>query len=94
MSTIRKRGPNQYQARVRLQGHPETSRTFVSKADAVAWATSVEQITKQGHGACFKEASTLSLHDALLRYQSEVTPSKKSASPGNPPFLSIVRSRG
>ncbi len=44
MAQIRKRAPSQYQARVRLQGHPEASRTFTSKADAVAWATSVEQI--------------------------------------------------
>ena len=48
MAQIRKRAPLQYQAQVRLQGHPEASRTFTSKADAVAWATSVEQITKQG----------------------------------------------
>lgn len=79
MAQIRKRAPLQYQARVRLQGHPEASRTFTSKADAVAWATSVELITKQGHGESFREASKLSLHDALLRYLSEVTPSKKSA---------------
>lgn len=79
MAQIRKRAPLQYQARVRLQGHPEASRTFTSKADAVAWATSIEQITKQGLGECFREASKLSLHDALLRYLLEVTPSKKSA---------------
>lgn len=48
MAQIRKRAPLQYQAQVRLQGHPEASRTFTSKADAVAWATPVEQITKQG----------------------------------------------
>ena len=57
MSQIRKRGPYQYQARVRLKGCPEASRTFTSKAEAVAWANSIEKLSKQGLGEPFKEAN-------------------------------------
>lgn len=77
MAQIRKRGPSQYQARVRLKGHPEVTCTFSSRQDAVVWASEREQLLLQGLGAAIRGADSLTLHHALERYAKEVTPSKK-----------------
>lgn len=79
MAQIRKRAPSQYQARVRLLGFPEATKTFTSKTEATAWAASVEALSRQGHGDSFNEANKLTLFDAPTRYSVEVTPHKKGA---------------
>jgi integrase len=78
MAQIRKRGPSQYQARVRLTGHPEVSRTFSSRLDALAWAGECERLVSQGLGDALREADQLTLYHALERYANEVTPAKRS----------------
>ena len=78
MAQIRKRGPSQYQARVRLTGHPELSRTFSTRLDAVAWASESERLLMQGLGDAMRGADQLTLYQALERYAKEVTPSKRS----------------
>jgi hypothetical protein len=78
MPQIRKRAAGQYQAIVRLVASPPASRTFPTRAEAVAWGTSVEKLSKLGHGESFKTANRMTLHDALQRYGKEVTPMKKS----------------
>jgi hypothetical protein len=78
MAQIRKRGPSQYQARVRLAGHPEVSRTFSSRLDALAWAGECERLVTQGLGDALREADQLTLYHALERYANEVTPAKRS----------------
>jgi integrase len=80
MARIRKRGPSQYQARVRIQGYPEVARTFTSNAEALQWATEREQQLLRGLGDALKEADALTLGNALTRYSVEITPLKKSAS--------------
>jgi len=77
MAQIRKRGPSQYQARVRLTGHPEATRTFPSRQDALAWASERERLLMQGLGAAMRGADQLTLYEALERYAAEVTPSKR-----------------
>ena len=77
MAQIRKRGPSQYQARVRLKGHPEVTRTFSSRQEALAWATEREQLLLQELGAAIHDADQLTLYAALERYATEVTPSKR-----------------
>lgn len=77
MAQIRKRGPSQYQARVRLKGYPEVTRTFSSRQDALAWATEREQLLLQGLGTAIRDADQLTLYAALERYAMEVTPSKR-----------------
>lgn len=79
MSQIRKRAPAQYQARVRLLGFPEATKTFTSTAKATAWASSVKALSRLGHGDSFKEVNKLTLAQALTRYCLEVTPHKKGA---------------
>jgi len=83
IAQIRKRGPSQYQARVRIKGYPEAVRTFKSKADAVLWASGREQLLLQGLGDALREAERLPLSSALTRYSAEVTPRKKGASSEN-----------
>ena len=78
MAQIRKRGPSQYQARVRLTGHPEVSRTFSSRHDALAWAGECERLVMQGLGDAMRQADQLTLYHALERYATEVTPAKRS----------------
>ena len=38
MSTIRKRG-DKWQSIIRISGHPDLAKSFVSKTDAKRWAT-------------------------------------------------------
>jgi len=77
MAQIRKRGPSQYQARVRLTGHPEISRTFPSRHDALAWSNERERLLMQGLGAAIRGADQLTLYEALERYATEITSSKR-----------------
>lgn len=77
MANIRKRGPKQYQARVRLKGYPELSDTFSNRQDAVSWGNQKERELLQGSGAESHEANKLTLFDALERYSKEVLPEKK-----------------
>lgn len=77
MAQIRKRGQSQYQARVRLKGYPEQTKTFQSKQDAVSWANERERLVLRGFASAMREADKVTLHDALERYSREVTPLKK-----------------
>lgn len=77
MPQVRKRGNNQYQARIRITGHPESSRTFPTKPEAIAWANTVERQILQGHGNSLRELNKTTLKNALGRYLVEITPLKK-----------------
>lgn len=79
MAQIRRRGPQQYQARVRIKGYPEASQTFTTRHEAHSWASQRETQLLQGLGSSLQEAKRLTLSDALDRYAIEVSPSKKSA---------------
>lgn len=78
MATIRKRGPRQYQARVRILGYPELTSTFATKPEAIAWASDKERDLLRGLDAVADRVHQLTLRDALERYANEVTPEKKS----------------
>ena len=78
MPQIRKRAPSQFQARVRLTGHPEVTRTFSSRQDAVQWANERERMVSQGLGEAMRMADDMTLFQALDRYANEVTPLKRS----------------
>lgn len=89
MAQIRKRGQSQYQARVRLKGYPEQTKTFDPKQHALAWAAERERLVLQGFFSALREADKLPLRQALERYGREVTPSKK----GQQQELSRLRCR-
>jgi len=79
MPTISKRGPNQWQAKIRRKGHAPQSKTFPSKADALAWTRELESEMDRNVFHSRAEAERTTLTEALDRYGREVSPLKKGA---------------
>lgn len=90
MAAINKRGPYQWRAQIRRHGFPALSKTFTTKAEAEAWAKMNESEMARGVWVSRGEAEATTLHEALERYEEEVTPGKKSAA-GEKSFLRIWR---
>lgn len=77
MASIIKRGPAQYQAKVRRQGFPVRSKTFETHAEAKSWADVLEgKISGDEYVDRSREQRT-TLAELLRRYLSDVTPTKK-----------------
>jgi len=79
MADIRKRGPYQWQVRIRRKGHPSQTKTFNTKAEAEAWAQVTESEMVRGVFVSRKEAESTTLSEALDRYAQEVSSKKKGA---------------
>jgi integrase len=79
MATITERGSDQWRAQVRRRGHPAQSRTFDTKAEAEAWAGMIESEMGWGVWVSRGKAKTATLHEALLRYEAEISQGKKGA---------------
>jgi integrase len=79
MATFRKRGPYQWEAQIRRRGYPAQSKTFVTKAEAEAWANMIESEMSRGVWVSRGEAEATTLYEALTRYEAEVVPTKKGA---------------
>ena len=77
MATFRKRGPYQWEARIRKKGYPTTCKTFESKADAEAWAKDVESDMYKSLFVPSKEAEQYTLNECLERYIVEYVPHLK-----------------
>ena len=77
MATFRKRGPWQWEARIRKRGYPTTCKTFESKADAEAWANEVENDMYKNLFVPGKEAEQYTLAECLDRYIVEYAPRLK-----------------
>lgn len=81
MATILKRpGPNGkivWQAQVRKRGYPSQIKTFQRKGDAERWARKEEHEMEAGLWKDTKEASGVTLCQALDRYLKYVTPQKR-----------------
>lgn len=67
-----------WQARVRRQGHPEVTRSFINKNEAERWARSVESEMDKGLFVETQEAQRTTLRELIHRYVREVTPKMKS----------------
>lgn len=81
MATIGK-FKGKWQARVRLKGHAQKTKTCTTRAEALAWARATEQTlsTETPDEAQAKQlAGAVLLRQALLRYQDEITPRKRGA---------------
>ncbi len=71
-----------WQARVRLKGHAQKTKTFTTRAEALAWARATEQTLSTetpGETEAKQLAGAVLLRQALLRYQQEITPRKRGA---------------
>jgi integrase len=64
---------------VRRLGFPEESASFATKAEAQAWARSIEAAMDRGTHQAAHEARDLLLKEVLKRYKQEVTPTKRGA---------------
>lgn len=79
MASIIRRGPGQYQAKVRRQGFPIRTKTFETHAEAKHWADILEgKISGDEYVDRSREQRT-TLRDLLDRYREEETPKKKGA---------------
>lgn len=84
MATIRKRG-SKWEAQVRRKDCPSFSKSFLTRADAQAWARKRERELDQyeaGTGELPgqpKPHEGLVVRDLLIRYRDSVTPSKRGA---------------
>lgn len=79
MATFKQRESGRWQAVIRRRGEPGQSKTFRRRADAEAWARSVEVAMDKGSFVSRAEAESTTLKEALERYQREVTPRKRGA---------------
>lgn len=77
MAQITNRGKYQWRARVRRKGYPDLSKTFNSKDEAKAWAEEIEREMRSSSYVSRVEAESTSLHEALERYEREISSSKK-----------------
>lgn len=79
MGNIKKRGEMQWQARVRRDGFPHQTKTFMYRDDAEKWVRALEREMETTGFVDRKKADTHSLAKILEQYRDEVTPGKKSA---------------
>jgi integrase len=77
MATIRKRGPYQWQAIVKRQGFPLTSKTFETRGDAQVWARTIESEMDRGMFLPRNDSEKTMLRDLLARYEEDVLPTKR-----------------
>ena len=79
-SFIPRKGPGGkrvWQAHVRRRGYPAQVRTCDTKAEAEAWAATIESEIARGIFVSRAEAESTTLGQALERYGREITPRKK-----------------
>ncbi len=81
MANLRKRGPSQWQAQVRVCGYPNQTKTFDTRAAAERWAKATEVEMAQGAFLSRTNAQSTTLRELLDRYLTEVTPLKRGAEP-------------
>jgi HAD superfamily hydrolase (TIGR01509 family) len=77
MATIVLTPSGTYKALVRMRGWPTTSKTFRLKRDAVDWARRTEDEMVRGVYISRTGSERMTLQEALQRYLTEVTPTKK-----------------
>lgn len=71
MATIIKRG-DRFMVRVRKEGHDAVSKTFLRRADAVAWGRKVEADMQAGRWALQAKAMAPTLAEAVRLYRERV----------------------
>ncbi|MFH1914874.1 MAG: site-specific integrase [Pseudomonadota bacterium] len=71
MANIRKRGPYQWEVRIRRKGYPTQSATFERKSEAEAWAREIESEMGRGVFISRAEAEKTTLTEAIDRFIEE-----------------------
>lgn len=78
MAYYEKRG-DAWRAQIRRKGYPTLTATFDTKAEAHRWAAEIEGDMSRARFVDMREAESTTLSEALERYLSEVTSTKKGA---------------
>jgi integrase len=78
MAAIFKRG-NKWRVQVRLNGQKAKTKTFDTHDEAQRWARQIEGVLTSDDFVDLSEARRTTLAEALNRYLTEVTPTKKGA---------------
>jgi hypothetical protein len=79
MATIRRRG-NRWQVQVRRTGHPEVSKSFLSRKDAEAWSRQTEvEVDRTALPHDPRQLERHTLGELVIRYRDTITPLKKAA---------------
>jgi integrase len=68
---------NRWQVRVRRQGYPSQTRSFLTKQDAERWSRSVEREMDQGAYFSTTDANKTTFGELIQRYVRQVLPSMK-----------------
>ncbi|URV26179.1 tyrosine-type recombinase/integrase [Burkholderia gladioli] len=79
MATISKRDTG-WVCQVRKKGYPSRSKSFDTKAEALAWGRAVESEMGRGTYAAPVESDRATVADLLDRYVRDVSPTKRSGS--------------
>ena len=72
MATFRKRS-NAWQVRIQRSGYPDQSKTFKTRAEALAWARHIEAELDKGVSFCQPKQDQVVLKELLEKYLNEVT---------------------
>jgi len=81
MASIRKsKTANGYRfyVQIRLEGHPQQSKTFSKLSDAKQWSVVAENEIRKGYFVSTDDAEKLTVANILDRYSDEVLPQQKS----------------
>ncbi|MEY4155652.1 MAG: hypothetical protein RJB64_373 [Pseudomonadota bacterium] len=78
MASFRKRA-GRWQARITRKGHPDLTKTFASKDDALRWARAIEREIDTGSFLPRQCPVDLTLSDIIKRYVNEVVPRLRGA---------------
>ncbi len=84
-------GRRVWQVLVRRRGHPQRTKTFNTKAEAAAWAATLESEIARGVFVDRSRSDDTLLADLLARYAREITPSKRSAATEALRITSLIR---
>ena len=77
MGTINKRGPYQWQAKIRRRGYPVQSKTFETKREAEAWASVIESEMSRSIFVDRSMAENTTFAEVIDSYIANVAPRHK-----------------
>lgn len=94
MATYTQRDSGKWQAKVRRDGYPCVSKSFQTKAEAQAWARSVEREMDTSSFLPSNVAERILFRDIAKRYEQEILPSKKGAKQDSYLLAKVVEAFG
>ncbi len=74
MATITQRGPYQWQAKVRVKGQPQVTKTFSMRADAERWARQTQAELERGTYLPRRTAEMTTIADLAKTFETEYAP--------------------